>query len=87
MQPFCNLSDKSSIFLFSREDTVILSAVLSGLSALEMSTSYGVLELISGDGIGVPNKPGACLHGTGPDPANWHQFLPDKSLILSGVDE
>lgn len=86
-QPFCNLSDKSSIFFFSVDETVILLVVLSLLSALEMSTSYGLLEFSSDDGIDELNKLGACRHGTGPDPANWLQFLTDKSLSLSGTGE
>lgn len=70
---FTNLSEGLIVVLLVKEHEVNCS-LKRGLSMLHSNSGCGLKEL---------NRVGACLHGTGPDPAIDLQFLEEISLILS----
>jgi len=76
-----DIPDKSSFFFSNDEGgNLSLPYILSKL--FDKSTR----ECTSGgwsDEEAELNRLGACFQGTGPDPANWLQLLPDMSLYLS----
>lgn len=78
--PFINFSQES--FLLLSEDKADGLSPRQSLSTLPVASRKGVLGCNSFWMAEPLNKLGACLHGTGPEPAIGFQLL--TSLILSG---